>query len=114
MTRILRNVSLALFLAACGGSSAGGGDTTTPTPTVAGEGGASAALATQLGINEAYVSAAVTAAQGALGTGTKTPEEKTAAAQVGVDKASAQADAEGKSLTADQKTGLLEGLKGML
>ena len=110
MLRTIRNVVLAVALAACGGSSAGGGGTTTPTA----QGGTSAALATKLGINESYVSAALTAAQGALGTGTKTNEEKAAAAQVGVDKASAQADADGKAMTADQKSGLLEGLKAML
>ena len=73
-----------------------------------------AALAAKVGIGENYVSLAFSAAQGLLGSGTKTAEQKAAAAQGGVDKAAAQAASDGKAFSDDQKSGLLEGLKGLL
>ena len=100
-------VWVSLSVAACGGASATGGSqaAATVSPT--------AAVAAKLGISETYVTGAVDAAKAALGAGTK-PEEKAAAAQVGVDKASAQAQTDGKPLTDEQKTGLVESLKGLL
>jgi hypothetical protein len=56
------------------------------------------------------------AAKAALGgdTATASVDAKASAAQAGVDKASADATAEGTPLTPEQQTGLLEGLKGLL
>jgi len=122
MLRLLRIGFLGISLAACassGGAGAGGSSAM---------GGASSqaavsALASKLGISEGYVSTALSAAQAALGGGgaaaatavaPPTAEQKAAAAQTGVDKAATQAQTDGKPLTDDQKTGLLEGLKGML
>jgi hypothetical protein len=73
-----------------------------------------AALASKVGIGENYVALALNAAQGLLGSGQKTAEEKATAAQGGVDQAAAQAASDGKAFTEEQKSGLLEGLKGLL
>jgi hypothetical protein len=121
MLRLVRIGFLGISLAACASSgSAGSGNTAMG---AASSQGAAAALASKLGINESYVTTALSAAQAALGGGgaagataaaAPTPDQKAAAAQAGVDKASAQAQTDGKPLTDDQKTGLLDGLKGLL
>jgi hypothetical protein len=72
------------------------------------------ALASKLGINQSYVSTALSTAQGQLGGGPKTAEAKSSAAQQGVDKVAAQAQTDGKALTDEQKTGLLDGIKELL
>ena len=119
VVRMVGVVVVAVGVAGCGasggGSSASGGGTTMAA--AGGAGGAQAAagaLASQLGIPENYVSTALNAAQGALGTGPKTADTKAAAAQTGVDKAAAQAQSDGKPLTEPQKSGLLDGLKNLL
>jgi hypothetical protein len=113
MLRTIRIAAMAIALAACGGGAKSGEGAATPAAGMTGEAGA-AALAAQLGIPEAYVATALTAAQSALGMGEQTADSKAAAAQAGVDKAAAQAESEGKPLAEEQKTGLLEGLKGLL
>lgn len=109
-------LALALSLSACAASSKGAG--TGPTTSSASTGGnpAAATLATTLGIDEKYVSVALGAAQAALGgnAATATPEQKSTAAQTGVDTAAAQAAADGKPIADQQKNALLEGLKGLL
>lgn len=113
MIRALHIIVIGLALAACGAKSGEG--TTTPAAGMTGGSAPAAALAAQLGINETYVTAAMNAAQSALGSAPeKTPEAKAQAAQAGVDSAAAQAQADGKPLAEEQKTGLLEGLKGLL
>jgi hypothetical protein len=117
MKRPMRILSLVLAtaLAACGSSSTAGSGATTTAGTAATADPASAAIAAQLGVSENVVAAGLAAARAALGTGgEKTDADKTAAAQVGVEKASAQAEAEGKPLAEEQKTTLLEGLKSLL
>ena len=114
MIRALHIVVIGLALSACGAKS-GEGSSTTPAAGMTGASAPAAALAAQLGINEAYVTAAWNAAQSALGTSPeKTPEAKAQAAQAGVDSAATQAQADGKPLAEEQKSGLLEGLKGLL
>jgi hypothetical protein len=112
---ILRSLALSFALvlsaAACGSSSKAGAGQTTTSAANAGV----TALAAKIGVSESVVSGALDAAKKALGAGeNKTDAEKAAAAQAGVDKAQADATAAGKPLTDDQKSGLLEGLKGML
>ena len=100
---------IALGLAsACGasGKSGLGGSTVA----AAAQSQATAALAQKLGISPALVDLALEKAKSLLGGGT----DKTLAAQAGVDAAAAQAEAQGKPLVEEQKTGLLEGLKGLL
>jgi hypothetical protein len=72
------------------------------------------ALASQLGVSGNYVSLAVTTAKSVLGSGEKTPEQKAAAAQQGVEKAAAQAKTDGNVITDQQKTTLVDGIKGLL
>jgi hypothetical protein len=100
---------LVLGLAACGSSagSAAGGATT---PTAIATNSATTALASKLGLSPALVEKALAAAKSALGT----VNNKQAAAQVGVDTAAADAEAAGKPLVAEQKSGLLEGLKSLV
>jgi hypothetical protein len=128
MIRTVRTFAALVFatgLAACGTSStAGGGGGTTPATTTTAPATSAAdpaqagavALGAQLGISETVVTAGLGAARAALGTSEapKTDAEKAAAAQAGVDKAAVQAEAEGKPLAEEQKTGLLEGLKSLL
>lgn len=72
-------------------------------------------LASSLGINEGLVQTALTAAQGMFGSSQKTADDKTAAAQAGVNAAAAKATENGgTALTDVQKSGLLDGIKGML
>ena len=118
ISQILGTLTLSAVLAA-GCASSGGSKSTAANlaSSVAGSDvtkAAIAALAAKVGIGENYVGLALSAAQGLLGSGTKTAEEKATAAQGGVDKAAAQATSDGKAFTEEQKTGLFEGLKGLL
>jgi len=106
-------VSIVLGLAACG-SSTGAGPGAATTPASVATQSATAALASRLGISPALVETALSAAKGALGSGAQNAEQKTAAAHVGVNTAANQAQAAGTPLVAEQKSGLLEGLKNML
>lgn len=103
--------ALALGAAACSGAaqSAGG-----PAAGAGAQAGAATAVAAKLGVDEKYVTMAVDAAQSAFGTSQKTADDKASAAQAGVDKAAAQAQTDGKPLTDDQKTGLVDAVKGLL
>lgn len=121
MLRLLRIGFLGISLAAC--ASSGGAGAGSSAMGAASSQGAVSALASKLGISESYVTTALSAAQAALGGGgaagataaaAPTADQKASAAQAGVDKAATQAQTDGKPLTDDQKTGLLEGLKGML
>jgi len=113
MLRFARIGFLGLSLAAA--SACGGGSATSAATGMPMGAGAVAPLAAKLGIPESYVAMALQGAQGALGGVTSaTPDQKAAAAQAGVDKATAQAQTDGKPLTAEQQTGLLDGIKGML
>ena len=71
---------------------------------------ATKALADKIGVNQQYVQLAATTAQSMLASGS---DEQTAIAG-GVDKAAAQASADGKPMTAEQKSGLLDGLKSVI
>ncbi len=93
--------------------------------TVAGAEGAAAtagaAATPSLGLSDTLVQVAVQAAKGwlsnKLGTtqgAVATAEDKAAAAQAGVDAASAKAQQDGTAVTDQQKSGLLGLLKGML
>ncbi|HEX2570749.1 MAG TPA: hypothetical protein VH877_14425 [Polyangia bacterium] len=118
--QILGTLTLCALLAAgcaSSGKSSGGSTAANLAGAVAGSDTAKAAiaaLAAKIGVSENYVSLALTAAQGLLGSGKKTAEEKATAAQGGVDKAAAQAASDGKAFTEEQKTGLFEGLKNLL
>jgi len=106
-------LGLALAAAACATSGTGttpsAGEATNP---------AAAAIAAKLGVSEKYVGIAMSAAQSALGgaqgAATATADAKEAAAKEGVDKAASQAQADGAPLNDDQKSGLLDSLKGVL
>lgn len=101
-----------LALTACGSSSAGIPSASTPSSMASG--GASAALASKLGLSPDLVEKALSAAKSALGGSQQSAAEKTAAAQLGVNTAANEAEASGQPLAAAQKSGLLEGLKNML
>ena len=82
---------------------------------------AGAAATPSLGLSDTLVQVAVQAAKGwlsnKLGTtqgAVATAEDKAAAAQAGVDAASAKAQQDGTTVTDQQKSGLLGLLKGML
>ena len=110
--KIIRTAALALALgaAACAGAAGSGGGATT----AGAQGGAATAIAAKLGVDEKYVGMAVDAAQSAFGSSAKTADDKGTAAQAGVDKAATQAQTDGKPLTDDQKTGLVDAVKGIL
>ena len=104
--------ALVLGLAACGSSA--GSLPGSATPASMAVDGAVAALASKLGISPDLVAAGLAAAKAALGGTKHTLEDKALAAQVGVDHAATKAEASGKALADEQKSGLLEGLKNML
>jgi hypothetical protein len=80
-------------------------------PTVSGAVSAGAgALASKVGVDAKYVDMALSAAKSALGSGATT----TQAAQQGVDKAAAQAQADGKPMSDTQKSSLVTGLADLL
>jgi len=112
MRNCLLIVILALAAAGCATSGGAGGGQSTMSGDASK--GAATAIAAKLGISESYVTTALEAAQSALGGGQKTADDKATAAQAGVDKAAAQAQTDGKPLTDDQKTGLLDSIKGLL
>lgn len=103
-------LSIGIFGCATTGSGNSGG------ATVANEAEKTAvnALSSELGVSGTYVSLAVSTAKNMLGSGEKTSEQKTAAAQQGVEKAAAQAKTDGNAITDQQKTSLVEGIKGLL
>jgi hypothetical protein len=90
-------------------------------PATAGAGTAAAGGASSLGLSDVLLQVAMQAAQGFLtnktaANPTQMPsvEDKTAAAQAGVDAAVTKAKDDGKEITEQQKTGLLDYLKGAL
>lgn len=101
-------LSAALCVAAGCGSSGGAAAGGSTASSVASQ--ATAALASKLGISKTLVDLALEKAKSMLSSGA----DKATAAQAGVDAAASQAEADGKAFTEDQKSGLLEGLKGML
>ena len=101
-----------LGLAACGSSSGAAAGGSTASSMAAGQ--ASSALAAKLGIPPFLVEKALSTAKSMLAGGSAGAGDKARAAQAGVDAAAAQAESEGKPLVAEQKSGLLEGMKNML
>lgn len=105
--------AVALSVVACATSGTGG----TGTKSSSGDNPAVEAIAGNLGIDAKYVGIALSAAQGALNGGggqAAAPEVREAAAKQGVDQAAAAAQADGKPLSDDQKSGLLDSVKGLL
>jgi type IV pilus biogenesis protein CpaD/CtpE len=105
--------AVALSVAACATSGTGG----TGTTPASGENPVVAAIAGKLGIDPKYVGMALSAAQGALNGGggqAAAPEVRDTAAKQGVNQAAAAAQADGKPLSDDQKSGLLDSVKGLL
>ena len=102
--------ALALGAVSCSGAAGSAGGATT----AGAQGGAATAIAAKLGVDEKYVTMAVDAAQSTFGSSPKGPDDKATAAQAGVDKAAAQAQTDGKAFTADQQTGLVDAVKGLL
>lgn len=117
LTRVLAAFAFSgMLLAGCAQTTAAAGSATGTATSMATDASKAAvtALAAKVGVGENYVTMALDAAKGLLGSGTPTAEAKAAAAQQGVDKAAAQAQTDGKAFTDEQKNGLIEGLKGML
>ena len=69
-----------------------------------------AALASKLNINQSYVELAASTAQSLMAKGSDEPS----AINQGVDEAAAKASADGKPLSTDQRSGLLDGLKNLI
>jgi len=113
--KVMRVLFLAVALSATACATSGtGGTATTPS---SGEHPAVAAIAGKLGVDPKYVRIALSAAQGALNGGggqAAAPEVRDAAAKHGVDQAAAAAQTDGKPLSDDQKSGLLDSVKGLL
>jgi hypothetical protein len=101
-------LALGLALGACAGASQSAGGTNTA------QSGAATAVAAKLGISDKYVTMAMDAATAAFGASPKSADDKATAAQAGVDKAATQAQTDGTPLTDDQKTGLVDAVKGIL
>lgn len=102
-------LGLASACGAAGGSSAGGS-----TMQAAATNQATAALAQKLGISPALVELALAKARSLLSGGASPAADKGSAALAGVEAAAAQAQADGKPLAEEQKSGLLDGLKNLL
>jgi hypothetical protein len=69
-----------------------------------------AALAGKVGVNESYVTMALSTAQSLMGQG----KDQATAAKAGVDQAASKATADGKAMSSDQQASLLSGLTGLL
>jgi hypothetical protein len=105
----------------CTGSNANSttGDTSSSLSALGGGSGTAVAaagpIAAKLGVKEEIVQAGIAAAQSYLNKSqTKEPADKDAAAQSGVDAATAKAKELGQELKPEQASGLLASLKGML
>ena len=101
-------LSAALGLATACGSSGGAASGGSTTSALASE--ATAMLASKLGISKALVDLGLSKAKSMFSGGA----DKATSAKAGVDAAAAQAEADGKPLVEEQKSGLLDGLKNLL
>lgn len=110
---MLKSLFVAALLASSAIACAKGGSTPAPAASSSGNpmmDAATKAIADKTGIDQPYVQLAATTAQSMLASGS----DQSSAIAGGVNTAADKAEADGKPMSADQKSGLLEGLKGII